>query len=136
MAKISSKENSSKESAVPFLEGLTFLHLVIVLSALLCSEFIYENIVLTNELRLAAGQLNNTVFAERDVLFFNRVPKVGSQTIIHILEMLQRRNNFTHYWDNSDIKAKDGERTYMGTQALISYGDMFLANFTPPTSYR
>ncbi|XP_033212740.1 heparan sulfate 2-O-sulfotransferase pipe [Belonocnema kinseyi] len=38
--------------------------------------------------------LNNTRRAKKDVLFFNRVPKVGSQTFMELLRRLSMRNGF------------------------------------------
>ncbi|KAF7995439.1 hypothetical protein HCN44_006546 [Aphidius gifuensis] len=38
--------------------------------------------------------LNNTKRANKHVLFFNRVPKVGSQTFMQLLRRLSMRNNF------------------------------------------
>ncbi|XP_043248636.1 heparan sulfate 2-O-sulfotransferase pipe isoform X3 [Colletes gigas] len=39
--------------------------------------------------------LNNTKRAGREVLFFNRVPKVGSQTFMELLRRLSMRNGFS-----------------------------------------
>jgi len=39
--------------------------------------------------------LNNTKRADREVLFFNRVPKVGSQTFMELLRRLSMRNAFS-----------------------------------------
>ncbi|XP_076170206.1 heparan sulfate 2-O-sulfotransferase pipe isoform X2 [Ptiloglossa arizonensis] len=39
--------------------------------------------------------LNNTKRAGREVLFFNRVPKVGSQTFMELLRRLSMRNDFS-----------------------------------------
>lgn len=39
--------------------------------------------------------LNNTKRADRSVLFFNRVPKVGSQTFMELLRRLSMRNGFS-----------------------------------------
>ncbi|XP_043793679.1 heparan sulfate 2-O-sulfotransferase pipe isoform X2 [Apis laboriosa] len=39
--------------------------------------------------------LNNTKRADRSVLFFNRVPKVGSQTFMELLRRLSLRNGFS-----------------------------------------
>lgn len=40
-------------------------------------------------------ELNNTRNAGIDVLFFNRVPKVGSQTFMELLRRLSIRNDFS-----------------------------------------
>lgn len=44
---------------------------------------------------LDIGALNNTRRADREVLFFNRVPKVGSQTFMELLRRLSIRNAFS-----------------------------------------
>ncbi|CAD6203453.1 GSCOCG00009770001-RA-CDS [Cotesia congregata] len=43
---------------------------------------------------LDLNALNNTKRADKHVLFFNRVPKVGSQTFMQLLRRLSVRNNF------------------------------------------
>ncbi|XKL63982.1 hypothetical protein PGB90_006346 [Kerria lacca] len=43
--------------------------------------------------------LNNTRKAGRDLLFFNRVPKVGSQTFMELLRRLSSQNKFEFYRD-------------------------------------
>ncbi|XP_026675255.1 heparan sulfate 2-O-sulfotransferase pipe isoform X2 [Ceratina calcarata] len=44
---------------------------------------------------LDVDALNNTKRADRKVLFFNRVPKVGSQTFMELLRRLSLRNGFS-----------------------------------------
>ncbi|CAD7004469.1 unnamed protein product [Ceratitis capitata] len=46
---------------------------------------------------LNSNQLNNTVKAEIDVLFFNRLEKVGSQSLSVLLNVLSSRNGFVPY---------------------------------------
>lgn len=43
---------------------------------------------------LTPDNLNNTHNAEKDILFFNRVPKVGSQTLMVLLLLLSKSNGF------------------------------------------
>lgn len=43
--------------------------------------------------------LNNTRNAENQIIFFNRVPKVGSQTFMELLRRLSIRNNFRFHRD-------------------------------------
>ncbi|XP_052843957.1 heparan sulfate 2-O-sulfotransferase pipe isoform X1 [Drosophila gunungcola] len=43
-----------------------------------------------------ADLLNNTKFAEVDFVFFNRVPKVGSQSLMELMVRLGKINGFTH----------------------------------------
>lgn len=42
---------------------------------------------------------NNTIRAEIDVLFFNRVPKVGSQTLMELIRKLTAMNDFIFHRD-------------------------------------
>ena len=44
--------------------------------------------------------LNNTRHAENQIIFFNRVPKVGSQTFMELLRRLSIRNNFSFHRDS------------------------------------
>ena len=56
--------------------------------------------------------LNNTGRAEdQDLLVFNRVPKVGSQTMHNLINRLSKRNNFTSYKDDDDNVRLRGETT-------------------------
>jgi hypothetical protein len=49
---------------------------------------------------LDASELNNTRHAGLDVVFFNRVPKVGSQTFMELLRRLSMRNIFGFHRDH------------------------------------
>ena len=64
---------------------------------------------LQREMQTEAANLNNTKNAEVDLLFFNRVPKVGSQTMMRIIDILSRVsvNNFSAYRDSEEVKAKN-----------------------------
>jgi len=50
--------------------------------------------------KLEAYSLNNTGHAKKELIFFNRVPKVGSQTFMEILRLLSLRNQFVFYQDH------------------------------------
>lgn len=43
--------------------------------------------------------LNNTMKAQKEIVFFNRVPKVGSQTLMELLRRLSIRNDFGFHQD-------------------------------------
>lgn len=43
---------------------------------------------------MTPDKLNNTQKANIDLVFFNRVPKVGSQTLMVLMQLLAKRNNF------------------------------------------
>ncbi|SPP76578.1 heparan sulfate 2-O-sulfotransferase pipe-like isoform X2 [Drosophila guanche] len=45
---------------------------------------------------LQADLLNNTKYAEVDFVFFNRVPKVGSQSLMELMARLGKINGFNH----------------------------------------
>lgn len=49
---------------------------------------------------LNTRSLNNTRRAENQIVFFNRVPKVGSQTFMELLRRLAIRNNFKFHRDS------------------------------------
>ncbi|GBP19034.1 Heparan sulfate 2-O-sulfotransferase pipe [Eumeta japonica] len=58
-----------------------------------------EHEVLQEVLIPEAWELNNTARAGIELLFFNRVPKVGSQTFMELLRRLAIRNQFGFYRD-------------------------------------
>lgn len=45
------------------------------------------------------SQLNNTRLARQEMMFFNRVPKVGSQTFMELLRRLSIRNGYHFHQD-------------------------------------
>lgn len=49
---------------------------------------------------LNALSLNNTRRADNQIVIFNRVPKVGSQTFMELLRRLALRNNFKFHRDS------------------------------------
>ena len=56
-------------------------------------------------------ELNNTRKAVKEILFFNRVPKVGSQTTMELLKSLSIKNNF-HYHKDRTQKVETIKLTY------------------------
>ena len=56
-------------------------------------------------------ELNNTKNAKKEILFFNRVPKVGSQTTMELLKSLSIKNNF-HYHKDRTQKTENIKLTY------------------------
>ena len=48
-----------------------------------------------------ANELNNTRNAKNELLFFNRVPKVGSQTTMELLKSLSIKNDFHYHKDRT-----------------------------------
>ena len=72
--------------------------------------------------QLSATELNNTRLAKKEVLFFNRVPKVGSQTTMELLKALSIKNNFKYHKDRTQ-KVETIKLTYNEevTGSLESY---------------
>ena len=66
--------------------------------------------------QLDAMALNNTVKAKREILFFNRVPKVGSQTTMELLKQLSIRNGYHYHKD----KTQKTERIKLGYSKEVS----------------
>ncbi len=75
-----------------------------------CFELIekpFSNCIEDNEhfymifFQLSALELNNTRHAKKEVLFFNRVPKVGSQTTMELLKALSIKNQFKYHKDRT-----------------------------------
>ena len=56
-------------------------------------------------------ELNNTRKANKEILFFNRVPKVGTQTTMEWMRTLAIRNNF-HYHKDRTQKVETIKLTY------------------------
>lgn len=48
---------------------------------------------------ITKSSLNNTKLAQHEVVFFNRVPKVGSQTFMELLRRLSIKNDFKFHRD-------------------------------------
>ena len=61
--------------------------------------------------QLDPNDLNNTKNAKKDILFFNRVPKVGSQTAMELMKTLSVKNNF-HYHKDRTQKVETIKLTY------------------------
>ncbi|XP_037927254.1 heparan sulfate 2-O-sulfotransferase pipe-like [Teleopsis dalmanni] len=61
--------------------------------------------------------LNNTVYAQKELLFFNRMEKVGSQSMSTLLIALSRINNFTPH-RNAPVATKKITETLAEEKAL------------------
>jgi len=79
---------------------------------------------------LDANELNNTRKAQKEILFFNRVPKVGSQTTMELMRALALKNNFHYHKDRTQkvetIKLTNNEEKWLSH--LINY-------FSTPSVY-
>ena len=60
----------------------------------LCLKYIFCILQFEDLENLNVDALNNTKKADTNVLFFNRVPKVGSQTFMELLRRLSLQNGF------------------------------------------
>lgn len=76
------------------------------------------------------SQLNVTANAEIDVLFFNRVPKVGSQTFMELMKRLADQNG---YVTNKDV-AQRAEQVRMNQVQEQNLAEL-IAAFEPPSTY-
>ncbi|XP_064546012.1 heparan sulfate 2-O-sulfotransferase pipe isoform X2 [Drosophila montana] len=68
---------------------------------------------------MAADLLNNTKNAEVDFVFFNRVPKVGSQSLMELMRRLGKINGFVHSRNPGSAKEtimlpKEGQKDLIG----------------------
>ncbi|GLG99530.1 Heparin sulfate O-sulfotransferase [Gryllus bimaculatus] len=79
---------------------------------------------------LDATELNNTRRAGVEVVFFNRVPKVGSQTFMELLRRLSVRNRFGFHRDH--IQRVETIRLAPADQLNLA---MHVNSFPPPAVY-
>ncbi|XP_050316102.1 heparan sulfate 2-O-sulfotransferase pipe [Anthonomus grandis grandis] len=79
---------------------------------------------------LEPDQLNNTKKAQQDVVFFNRVPKVGSQTLMELLRRLSIRNQFGFHQDR--VQRVETIRLAPEDQAALS---ALVSSYEPPSVY-
>jgi len=75
-------------------------------------------------------ELNNTRKAKRDILFFNRVPKVGSQLTMELLKSLSLKNKF-HYHKDKTQKVEVIKLTNSQEKQLSH----LVNKFEPPSVY-
>jgi len=80
--------------------------------------------------KLEAWELNNTRKAKKELLFFNRVPKVGSQTTMELLKSLSIKNDF-HYHKDRTQKVETIKLTYSEEKWLTQ----LVSFFSPPSAY-
>ncbi|CAH2217179.1 jg2763 [Pararge aegeria aegeria] len=75
-------------------------------------------------------ELNNTARSDVELLFFNRVPKVGSQTFMELLRRLAIRNQFGFHRDAVQ-RVETIRLAPADQQVLVS----LVSAHTPPASY-
>ncbi|KAJ8713554.1 hypothetical protein PYW07_013924 [Mythimna separata] len=75
-------------------------------------------------------ELNNTARAGTEILFFNRVPKVGSQTFMELLHRLAFKNQFSFHRD--PVQRVETIRLAPADQAALAG---LVSAYDPPASY-
>lgn len=75
-------------------------------------------------------ELNNTRKSTKDLLFFNRVPKVGSQTTMELIRLLSLKNDFSFHKDRTQ-KVENIKLTHNEEKWLVNMVDYF----TPASAY-
>jgi hypothetical protein len=90
------------------------IDVIIVISAIISGLLLSDYTILNSSLTNQANNLNNTKFNNQSVLIFNRVPKVGSETIWALIDQLAKVNNFSSYSDSNIAKQeRKAENTFM-----------------------
>jgi len=79
---------------------------------------------------LDINELNNTRKGTKETLFFNRVPKVGSQTTMELIRLLSLKNNFDFHKDRTQ-KVENIKLTKNEEKWLVNMVDFF----KPPSAY-
>ncbi|CAH2091037.1 unnamed protein product [Euphydryas editha] len=92
------------------------------------SEEVYQE--LHEEVLPDPWELNNTARADVELLFFNRVPKVGSQTFMELLRRLAIRNQFGFHRDA--VQRVETIRLAPADQQVLA---SLVSAHTPPASY-
>ena len=113
-----------------------------------CNHSAHYIIYLFLNTQLDPMDFNNTKNAKKDILFFNRVPKVGSQTTMELLKSLSIKNKFHYHKDRTQkvetIKLSQSEEVsvsclYTSNVQHLSYFQKWLSNlldfFNPPSVY-
>ena len=73
------------------------LYKVNCLLVLLLALAYYNYHSVNQALRTKCAEINTTARANQDILIFNRVPKVGSQTLTHLIAGLTKTNGFNPF---------------------------------------
>ncbi|XP_018323063.1 heparan sulfate 2-O-sulfotransferase pipe [Agrilus planipennis] len=79
---------------------------------------------------LLPSQINNTRNAQQDIVFFNRVPKVGSQMFMELIKRLSIRNDFGFNQDR--VQRVETIRMDTEDQARLA---ALVSIYTPPGVY-
>ena len=88
---------------------------IIIVICAICVALMYPyQINIKKELQDESNHLNITSKFNSSFLLFNRTPKSGTKTIVKLLALLQKINNFTSYTD--DHEAKKHEDLWMSKE--------------------
>ncbi|CAG9824938.1 unnamed protein product [Phaedon cochleariae] len=79
---------------------------------------------------LQPTRLNNTRKAQTEVVFFNRVPKVGSQTLMELIRRLSSKNDFGFHQDR--VQRVETIRLSLEDQAELA---ALVSSYEPPGVY-
>lgn len=80
--------------------------------------------------KLDADALNNTRKSTTEILFFNRVPKVGSQTFMELLRRMSAKNDFN--FEKDTVQRVEMVRLNNRQQFELT---SFVAQLPPPAVY-
>lgn len=81
-------------------------------------------------INLQPFQLNNTRKAQQEIVFFNRVPKVGSQTLMELIRRLSIKNDFGFHQDT--VQKVETIRLSPQDQMALS---ALVSSYEPPGVY-
>lgn len=115
---------------------LTTCDIITVSCVIILSTLLPDFVILKKEIQNEANLLNNTHDANQSFVIFNRVPKAGSETLWSLLDKLAKRNNFTSYSDDQQLKKKRGyENTLMPMLEQLNYVNIFKDSVTYNASF-
>lgn len=111
--------------------------LLAITAIMLCSSLYFEwcrqDLMVT--LSKERVRLNNTARAGLESLFFNRIPKAGSFTVMVLLKALSVANNFTFVKDREELRMRYGEAVQIPSGQRELYGATFNRGLTRDAVY-
>ena len=106
---------------------LQFFDFVSILCLFIISLLLKEHTKLNTKIKIEIKSLNITKYANQSILFYNRVPKTGSEDMNKLLEHLSNENGFRRYVDKHSASGKY-EVTKMTITEKLAYMELFDAN--------
>lgn len=89
--------------------------------------FFSKDVSLEMDEILDINQLNVTGNAEIDILLFNRVPKVGSRTMLELLKRLSKENGFVNHFETTlqydKVRLNETEQKNLAAQ-IVDFGPL------------